>query len=200
MIDVKWIVPTSAVGGPTNGLVGRIDLGLDPDLLATAADALLMRHPLIFDQTRQLALQVRPGSHDPWYESCYQEKDIAPETEYSELNPELRGTYFEEAFDSFPFPLFRARLLALDARTCYSVHRDDTARLHVAIKTSEHAPFVFVERNEVFRVPADGNAYLLDTTEVHTAMNGARELRLHLVAGAAWDAMAMTDELGGQSN
>ncbi|BCL17335.1 hypothetical protein [Micromonospora sagamiensis] len=186
MSHVNWIVSADGEGGGT-GLVGRIDLDLDVDELAHAADELLRHHPLIFDQTQQLAVQVRPGSSDPWYESCYQEKDIAPEHEYAELNPELKGTYFEEVVARFPFPVFRTRLMALTARTCYSVHRDDTARLHVAIRTSEHAAFVFVERNEVFRVPTDGNAYLLNTTEVHTALNGARDLRLHLVAGAALD-------------
>ncbi|SCL26151.1 hypothetical protein GA0074692_2094 [Micromonospora pallida] len=187
MSHVNWVVSAREENGSDTGLVGRIDLGLDVDELAKATDDLLSRHPLIFDQTQQLAIQVRPGSTDPWYESCYQEKDIAPEREYAELNPELKGTYFEEVVARFPVPLFRTRLLALTSRTCYSVHRDETSRLHVAIQTTEHAPFVFVERNEVFRVPADGNAYLLNTTEVHTAMNGARTLRLHLVAGAELD-------------
>ncbi|MFE0589863.1 hypothetical protein [Micromonospora echinospora] len=186
MSHMNWIVSADEKDGGT-GLVGRIDLDLDVDELAKAADELLTHRPLIFDQTQQLAIQMRPGSSDPWYESCYQEKDIAPETEYDQLVPELRGTYFEEVVARFPFPVFRTRLMALTARTCYSVHRDDTARLHVAIRTSEHAAFVFVERNEVFRVPTDGNAYLLNTTEVHTALNGARDLRLHLVAGAALD-------------
>jgi hypothetical protein len=128
---------------------------------------------------------MRPGSTDPWYESCYQEKDIAPEHEYATVIPELASTYFGEVLTAFPAPIFRARLLALDPRTCYSVHRDATPRYHIAINTSEHAPFIFVEQNEVFRVPADGNCYWLDTREVHTAMNGAREPRIHLVFAAA---------------
>jgi hypothetical protein len=171
-------------GQPTSDpLVTRYETLFDVDKLRSATEELLSEHPLIFDTTKQLALQVRKGSTDPWYESCYQESQIAPEREYDTLNPELRGTYFEEVIDRLPFPVVRARLLALEPRSCYSVHRDETARYHIAIDTTPHALFVFVERNEVFRVPADGNLYWLDTREVHTAMNGGRDLRIHLVLG-----------------
>lgn len=180
---VSWVVRAP---GRADGLVGRISLGLDPGRLEHAAAKLLESHPLVFTGTQQLALQMRHGSTDPWYESCHQEKDIAPESEYSHVIPELLGGYFDEVLTRFPFPVFRARLLALTSRHCYSVHRDETPRVHVAVRTSEHAAFIFVERNEVFRVPADGDAYLLDTTEVHTAMNGGREPRLHLVVGFPW--------------
>jgi len=179
---MEWLVAGRAVAEPA--LVGRIPLDADVDRLRQEVDALLIRHPLIFESTRQLAVQVRPGSTDPWYESCYEEKDIAPEHEYNTLNPELRGTYLAEVLARFPFPVYRARLLALTPRTCYSVHRDATARYHVAITTSEHALFIFVEQDRVIRVPADGHGYFVDTREVHTAMNGGRDLRIHLVVAA----------------
>nr|BAO20190.1 putative beta-hydroxylase [Sphaerisporangium sp. SANK 60911] len=174
--EVSWTRP---------GLVGKVPLGLDVARLREETASLLERHPMIFENTQQLALQIRPGTEDPWYESCYQEKDIAPEDAYDTLNPELRGTYFETVLDAFPFQVRRARLMALSGRTCYSVHRDETARYHVAIDTTEHALFIFVDKNEVVRIPPDGDGYLVDTREVHTAMNGARNRRLHLVVAAA---------------
>jgi hypothetical protein len=175
---------TTAVGRATPELVQRIALGLDRDRLHAEATELVGRVPMIFEGTTQLALQIRPGTTDPWYESCYQEKDIAPEREYRVLNPELAGTYFEYVLEAFPFDVCRARLMGLESRFCYSVHRDETARYHIAIDTSEHALFIFVEKNEVVRIPPDGDAYFVDTREVHTAMNGARNTRLHLVVGA----------------
>ncbi|MFC7275549.1 hypothetical protein ACFQS1_16290 [Paractinoplanes rhizophilus] len=181
MPEPEWIV-RGATGAP---LVGRFPLGIDVERLRAETSGLLEKHPLIFESTRQLALQIRPGSTDPWYESCYQEKDIAPEQEYDTLNPELEGTYLAEVLAGFPFTVFRARLLGVDPRHCYSVHRDATPRVHVAIETTEHAVFVFVDENNVFRMPADGDAYFVDTRHTHTALNGARDLRLHLVVGAA---------------
>jgi hypothetical protein len=166
-------------------LAGRIMLGLDVPRLRAEVAELLSQYPLIFDSTRQLALQMRAGSDNPWYESCYQEKDIAPETAYDTLIPELRGSYIADVLAGLPFPACRARLMALTPRTCYSVHRDSTVRYHIAISTSEHALFIFVERERVVHVPADGNAYFVDTRELHTAMNGGRELRTHLVVGTA---------------
>jgi hypothetical protein len=180
---VDWLEPQRSLAPVP--LAGRIALNLDVPRLQGEVDALLDRHPLIFDSTKQLALQMRAGSDDPWYESCYQEKDIAPEESYDTLIPELRGSYLADVLASFPFPICRARLLGLTPRTCYSVHRDATARYHVAINTSEHALFIFVEQDRVIRVPADGNAYFVDTREVHTAMNGGRDLRTHLVVAAA---------------
>ena|SRR5579859_2419185 len=165
-------------------LAGQITLALDVARLQAEIADLLGRHPLIFDSTRQLALQMRPGSEDPWYESCYQEKDIAPEPEYDTLIPELRGSYIAEALACLPFRACRARLMALTPRTCYSVHQDATMRYHIAISTSEHALFIFTERQKVVHIPADGNAYFVDTREHHTAMNGGRELRTHLVVGS----------------
>ncbi len=162
-------------------LLGRVSLDLDIPRLRAEVDALLQRHPMVFESTKQLALQMRQGSTDPWYESCYQEKDIAPEESYDTLIPELAGSYLAEALRRFPFPVYRARLMGLTPRTCYSVHRDATARYHVAVNTSEHALFIFVDQDRVIRVPADGDAYFVDTREVHTAMNGGRELRIHLV-------------------
>ncbi|MET7869460.1 hypothetical protein [Streptomyces cyaneofuscatus] len=173
-VTPEWVV---------DGLVAKVRLGLDAEALRMAASELIARHPLIHDSTKQLSLQIRKGSDDPWYESCFRDADIAPETEYDMLNPELEDTYFKEVFAAFPFPVFRARLMALTSRHCYSVHHDETPRFHVAIETSKHAPFVFVDRNEVFRVPADGDGYWLDTRQEHTAMNGASDLRIHLVVG-----------------
>ena len=174
---------TSTVTWFAGNLIAHVKLGLDIEALRAATAELIVGQPLVHESTKQLSLQLRKGSDNPWYESCFKDRDIAPDVAYDTLNPVLKGTYFEEVFDTFPFPVFRARLMALTPNHCYSVHHDQTPRLHLAIETSKHAPFIFVDRNQVFRVPADGDAYWMDTREEHTAMNGGDRLRIHLVVG-----------------
>jgi len=162
-----------------------LDALVDPHRLATATEQLLERVQLAFERTRQLALHTFAGSADPWYDGCRKQRDIGADSDYDILNPELRGTYFEEVFGLMPFKPFRARLMSLDPAVCYSIHRDQTPRYHIAIKTTPQARFVFTERQRIVHIPADGRVYFVDTREEHTAFNGGTEPRIHLVVGGA---------------
>ena len=64
---------------------------------------------------------------------------------------------------------------------CYSVHKDSSAvRFHFAIKTNPSAFFIYP--SEVpFHIPADGYIYKIKSNELHSAMNGGAENRLHIV-------------------
>lgn len=157
----------------------------DVERLKYETDALLRRVPLAFDLTRQLSLQTFEGSTDPWYDGCRKQREIGRDADYDKIVPELVGTYFAEVLSGLPFKPFRARLMSLDPQICYSVHRDQTPRYHMAIHTSYDARFVFVERQEVVHIPADGSVYFVDTREEHTAFNGAPTARVHLVLGGA---------------
>lgn len=160
-----------------------LDLQLDLDRLKGATDELLTRVPLAFERTRQLSLQSVPGSEDPWYDGCRKQRYVGRDRDYTELVPDLRGSYFEELFDSLPFTPFRCRLMSLDPSICYSIHSDATPRYHIAVHTSEQARFVFVDLQRVIHIPADGRVYFVDTRQRHTAFNGDSEPRLHLVFG-----------------
>jgi hypothetical protein len=66
------------------------------------------------------------------------------------------------------------------------MHRDPTIRYHLVLKTNPQAFFIFPSGG-VFSIPADNHIYRLDTRELHTAINGGEESRVHLVISEAED-------------
>ena len=76
--------------------------------------------------------------------------------------------------------LYRTRILKLKPGRCYSYHQDWSPRIHLAVITH---PYCFIaEDKQLFHIPADGHAYLVDTTKSHTALNGSLDLeRIHIV-------------------
>lgn len=79
--------------------------------------------------------------------------------------------------------MFRTRLMVLKPRECYSYHYDFTKRIHIPVITNENC--FIVENRQLRHLPADGNYYVVDTTKMHTALNGSRDNkdRLHIVGG-----------------
>lgn len=75
--------------------------------------------------------------------------------------------------------MFRSRLMRLKPKHCYTYHFDPSKRLHIPLLTNEKCMFII--EDEVFRYPADGNVYLIDTTKMHTAINASTEERIHIV-------------------
>jgi len=73
----------------------------------------------------------------------------------------------------------RTRVMRMESKTCYSYHRDDCKRIHIPLITNEDC--FFIVEDEVIRLPADGNHYLIDTTKKHTFVNASFEERVHLV-------------------
>lgn len=79
------------------------------------------------------------------------------------------------------YNLHRTRLMKMKKKTCYSYHYDLTPRIHIPLISNNSCMFVIEDK--VYRLPADGSVYLVDTTKYHTALNANREdfYRLHLV-------------------
>tara|TARA_B100001094_G_scaffold194085_1_gene187944 strand:- start:532 stop:990 length:459 start_codon:yes stop_codon:yes gene_type:complete len=79
--------------------------------------------------------------------------------------------------------MFRTRLMILKPRECYTYHYDFSKRIHIPVITNESC--FIVENRQLRHLPADGNYYVVDTTKMHTALNGSRdnEDRLHIVGG-----------------
>jgi aspartyl/asparaginyl beta-hydroxylase (cupin superfamily) len=69
----------------------------------------------------------------------------------------------------------------VETKTCYTWHRDGTARIHIPIITDSSKTGLIVE-DTILRLPADGSAYIVDTTKYHTAFNAWDQTRIHLVA------------------
>ena len=104
---------------------------------------------------------------------------------------------WEQDFKEFLFPeleyvnftlkklnMTRTRVMKMAPKTCYSYHRDQCRRFHIPMITNEKCFFVVAD--EVIRLPADGNYYVIDTTKLHTFVNASFEDRIHIV-GCQYD-------------
>lgn len=101
---------------------------------------------------------------------------------FSELNKDLKGTYLEEVYFIMKqkFDFGRMRLMKLHGKTCMSLHTDMEKRIHIPITTNENC--LMIVDDEVIHMPADGNAYVVNTTKRHTALNSNKDFdRIHLM-------------------
>lgn len=99
---------------------------------------------------------------------------------YNITNSYFKNTVVEKIIKDYN--LYRTRLLQLDYKECYSVHKDYEKRIHIPIKTNSKSFMVFPEDNEIHHLQ-EGNIYLVDTTHLHTYFNGGKEERIHFVGG-----------------
>lgn len=104
-----------------------------------------------------------------------EEKD---ERKYSNINASIKGTEIGKLIEKYNG--FRARIMAMDSRKCYSVHRDPTPRIHIPIITNEQCWMVWPYNNVCANMPI-GHVYFTNTTKVHTFLNGGLDLRIHLI-------------------
>ena len=99
---------------------------------------------------------------------------------------------WEQDFKEFLFPkleytnsilkelnMTRTRVMNMAPKTCYSYHQDPSKRVHIPLITNEKCFFVVAD--EVIRLPANGNYYVIDTTKMHTFVNASFEHRIHIV-------------------
>ena len=75
--------------------------------------------------------------------------------------------------------MFRTRVMILKPRTCYTYHKDTTKRIHIPLVTNDKCFFII--NSQVKHYPADGNYYVVDTTQMHTALNASKEDRIHII-------------------
>ena len=75
--------------------------------------------------------------------------------------------------------MYRTRVMRMSKKSCYSYHFDRTKRIHIPLITNKDC-FMVIE-DKVFRYPADGNYYIIDTTKMHTFVNASKEERIHIV-------------------
>lgn len=123
---------------------------------------------------KQTSLQHKTDD-DPWTSSVG--KSRGKELDYTNLNPFFKDTIFEKIINDYK--LFKTRLMWVGPYACYSMHRDDTPRVHVPIITNPECYFVF-KQGLISHIPV-GSTYWVDTTKFHTFMNCSDSPRLHLV-------------------
>ena len=66
-------------------------------------------------------------------------------------------------------------------KSCYSIHRDFTPRLHLPIVTNQDCYFLSESPLKMFHLPADGTTTFIDTRSNHTFLNTSEHSRLHIV-------------------
>lgn len=121
----------------------------------------------------QIMLQTMSGTTDPFYGTGKAKHDnvefnipMFPNMIYTNNIIEMLGIY-------------RTRVLRLKPKTCYTYHTDRTKRIHIPLITNNKCMFIIDDK--VYRYPADGNYYEINTTLLHTAINASREDRIHIV-------------------
>jgi hypothetical protein len=93
------------------------------------------------------------------------------------LNPFFKDTIFEDII--LKYKLFKTRLMWLSPYACYSMHRDESPRIHIPLITNSHCYFIF---KKFFPTHLElNNVYWTDTTHPHSFMNCSELPRLHLV-------------------
>ena len=128
----------------------------------------------------QICLQGTKTIKDPFAGIC-SARDL-PEKEIQFTYPLFDIPYINSIIKEHN--LYRVRLMRLKSKTCYSYHQDPSKRVHIPLITNEKCFFVVAD--EVIRLPADGNYYVIDTTKLHTFVNASFEDRIHIV-GCQYD-------------
>jgi hypothetical protein len=129
-----------------------------------------------YNNGKQAGLQYREDS-DPWTDAVGAWKASKTKWKDGLLNPFFKNTIFEEIISKYN--LSRTRLLWSKPLTCYSMHQDNSPRIHIPMITNPDCYFVFKETG-LTHLPA-GKVYWTDTTKFHSAMNCSNQWRLHLV-------------------
>jgi hypothetical protein len=127
---------------------------------------------------KQLPLQGVEDQTDMSYGSGQVDLLKNKETDFTHpLYPELK--YINSIMSDMK--MYRTRILKLHSFDCYSYHYDLSKRIHIPITTNKKCMFIIDDI--VYRFPADGSVYLVDTTKFHTAINANREdfIRIHIV-------------------
>lgn len=168
-------------------IVERLKMRIELDRLRAAVREIGAKYPFT-DERRQLSLMHRSERTQSITDGIGQLP--AQKGAFRFFNNEFRHTYIHEVYRSLEtahgFRIGRIRLMCLPPKRCYSVHRDETRRLHVAVETNPGALLIFPEHGS-FHVPADGGVYRVDTRLPHSAMNGGDEPRIHLLFNEAED-------------
>ena len=123
---------------------------------------------------RQAGLQFK-DNEDPWTSAVG--RSAGQESTYTNLNPFFKDTIFEEVINQYN--LTRTRLMWVNPYACYSVHRDETPRVHIPLITNPSCYFVFLS-GRIMHLDKK-LVWWVDTRKTHTFMNCSDQPRLHLV-------------------
>lgn len=155
--------------------------------IVSAACSIVDQHNLYKDLVGQpdgqLAIQTNSSNQINWQSGIGKSEAKTPAWEHGfcHLQPNLKGSVFEDYLEWINVPVYRTRIMLSRPKSSYSIHRDYSPRLHLPLITNDQCYFVFKDPAEFIHMPADGRTYWVDTRREHTFMNGSVDNRLHLV-------------------
>ena len=130
-----------------------------------------------------LSLQHRKNIPSPWnsidgLESLRHYDQSCSEKDFNIIHKNFKNTEFEKIINDFN--LVRSRIMLLHGKRCYSIHQDQSWRLHIPIETAPDCLFYFPDHKEHFHLE-EGKVYKVNTTECHTFLNANEEDRIHFI-------------------
>lgn len=136
-------------------------------------DIHLGRGSLIYDWDK-FSHDNNGNLHAPFRQQKMQESD------FTVLCTQFKNTLFEQMFEEVTknYQVGRIRIMNSRPKTCLTWHVDNTHRIHYPLKTQEGC--LMVIEDEVRHLEKH-TWYYTDTLKKHTAFNGSKEERLHLV-------------------
>jgi hypothetical protein len=127
-------------------------------------------------QGRQSCIQTRPN--EPLcIDGCGSVDSTVDITLYNYLNPLIENTIWAELIEKHK--MYRTRFLWINEKSCYSLHKDSSPRIHIPIVTNPQALFYFSKSG--FQYLGIDKVYWVDTRNIHSFVNFSDEKRLHLV-------------------
>lgn len=162
-------------------LIEELDYQINLEQLKKCTPGLRHSNPLFF-KFYGLSIQHRKNVPAPWnlidgleslkiYEDC-------TEKDFNVVHKNFKNTEYERIINDFN--LVRSRVMLMSEKQCYSIHRDNTWRLHIPIETNPDCLFYFPDYKEHFHLEL-GKVYKVNTTERHTFLNAQKDDRKHFV-------------------
>jgi hypothetical protein len=124
---------------------------------------------------KQAGLQYKENE-DCWNSAVG--KHVDNDLKYNNLNPFFKDTEFEKIINEFE--LTRSRFMWIYPYSCYSMHSDQTPRLHIPLITNPDCYIIFKPSSKILHLEV-GNIYKTETRIPHTAINCSEFPRLHFV-------------------
>lgn len=122
----------------------------------------------------QISLQGTVTSTDPFAGVGRVEKMEFPEEDFT--IPLFNIPFINSLIEKFK--MYRTRVMTLDPRRCYSYHQDSSYRIHIPVVSNPKTWLMIDEQLYKLRV---GEAYIVNTKMIHTAINCYSEPRTHIV-------------------
>ena len=172
--------------------IQRLDYQFDINKLKEALNFVLSQADI--NRMQQLGLTHITGLYnDKWYQSCGSlvntyvngllVKKTFPMTEsdFPEIIEEVKSTYFYHVYTtlSTEFKIGRMRIMKLRQWMCLTWHHDTSKRIHIPIISNSGNRIAIDDR--CYHLSANGDVYLVNTTNNHSAFNGGAQDRYTLL-------------------